>query len=174
MLKALLAATAPEAFAGLSARVHTELRLAAALVRRFLFALAREMQVPPRHHYPAAKNPSANGQSAPRTGAAFRLFEPVSPRHNPGPRPPPSGDSYIEWALALQRVQMLLAAMRAPEPLARRIAVRLARGAPPRLRDLPVPAFVLRRIAPAFDILLMRLDALARPDAWAGIDPDTG
>ncbi|MFN3913276.1 MAG: hypothetical protein ACK4OL_14575, partial [Hyphomonas sp.] len=65
-------------------------------------------------------------------------------------------------------------ALRRPLPRAQRHARRLARGAPPRLRERAVPWHVLRALPPALDCLLTRLDGLARPDDWSGLDPDTG
>ncbi|MBA3069617.1 MAG: hypothetical protein FP825_14190 [Hyphomonas sp.] len=47
VLKALLAATAPEAFAGIAARVHRELIYAGAYLRRYLLAIARGLVLPP-------------------------------------------------------------------------------------------------------------------------------
>jgi len=95
---------------------------------------------------------------------------PATPSHPSGAEPTPG----IEWALALNRAEALLAALRDPLPLARRLAFRLARNTAPPLRELPVRAHVLRAIPPQWDALLMRLDSLARPDAWAGMHPDTG
>ena len=80
----------------------------------------------------------------------------------------------VDWALALHRAELLLVALRRPLPLARRLARRLARGHAPSLRDLPVPWHVLRALPPALDSLRTRLDCLARPDHWSGLDPDTG
>jgi hypothetical protein len=54
VLKSLLAATAPEGFAGLSVRVGRELAWAGAFVRRYLLALARELVLPPVRVRPPA------------------------------------------------------------------------------------------------------------------------
>ena len=80
----------------------------------------------------------------------------------------------MDWAIALHRTEILLAALRRPLPMARRLARRLARGAPPALHEAAVPWHVLRALPPALDSLLTRLDCLARPDVWSGLDPDTG
>ncbi|MEQ9506947.1 MAG: hypothetical protein RLO80_11810 [Hyphomonas sp.] len=174
VLKALLTATAPPAFPSIAAHIYAELRLSGALVRRYLFALAHEFQLPPAHPCPApapARQSTEAPSSARSHASGFRICEPISLSRGGARAPVP--DTYVEWALALQRVEALLAALRRPDPIARRIALRLARRRPPRLRELPVPAFVIRRIAPVFDILLMQLDALAQPDAWAGIGLDS-
>lgn len=152
VLKTLLTAKAPSAFPAIAAQIFTELRLGGALVRRYLFALAHEFQLPPAHQWPAPApaRQSANAPSGPRNQTSgFRTCEPVSLSR--GGRRAPVPETYAERAIALQRVETLLAALRQPEPIARRIALCLARRRPPRLRELPAPAFVIRRIAPVFD-----------------------
>lgn len=172
VLKALLTATAPPAFPSIAAHIYAELRLSGALVRRYLFALARELQLPPPVPRLVGTPQADHGAHTPRRpSSGFRIGEPVKASRGGAHVPVP--DTYVEWALALQRTETLLAALREPEPIARRIARQLARGATPPLRELPIPAFVIRRIAPVFDILLMRLDAIARPDAWVGIELDS-
>lgn len=44
----------------------------------------------------------------------------------------------------------------------------------PALRELTVPAHILRAIPSECGAFLMRLDSLARPGAWAGMHPHTG
>lgn len=173
-LKALLAATAPEAFGLISAGVQRELRYAAAFLRRYLLALARELTLPPLRPRAAAPAPPSAG--APRRGreAPFCLTEPPAAYGASRARPPGVPCPPVEWAIALKRAEAMLAALRGPLPFARRLARRLERGAPPALRSLAVPAHVLRAIPPALDILLMRIDIMARPDVWSGLDPDTG
>ncbi|MBK8196957.1 MAG: hypothetical protein IPK75_01210 [Acidobacteria bacterium] len=175
VLKALLAATAPEAFASIAAHVHRELRYAGAFLRRYLLALARQLVLPP----PRPRAAAPDGPAPPRErgrarSAPFSLAELPPARRPPGPGHAPYPDDYVNWAIALSRAETLLAALQRPLPLARRLARQLARGAAPVLRDLAVPAFVLRTLPPALDALLMRLDQIARPDAWAGLDPDSG
>lgn len=175
VLKALLAATAPEAFAAISARVHRKLRYAGAYLRRYLLALARQVVLPPLRPRPPRPAPPGLPR-APRRALAFPvcLSEPPSLRRVPGAGLSGAPNPQVDWALALQRAEALLGALRRPLPRARRLARQLARGAAPALRDLAVPAHVLRTLPPALDLLLTRLDLIARPDHWAGIEPDTG
>lgn len=175
VLKALLAATAPEAFAAISAQVHRELRYAGAYLRRYLLALARQLVLPPPRPRAAAA-PSSPAPPRERRTLTFPLClsEPPAARRPPGARPAGDPNPNVDWAIALQRAEVLLAALRRPLPLARGLARQLARGAVPVLRDLAVPAHVLRALPPWMDNLLTQLDCLARPDHWSGIDPDTG
>lgn len=175
VLKALLAATAPDAFGAISARVHGELRYAGAFLRRYLLALAQGLDLAPLRARPQA--PASTAPPEPRAtrcrAAPFPLAElPADPRPPRGPQA--AASPHADWAIALHRTEILLAALRAPLPIARRLARRLARGAPPVLREAAVPWHVLRALPPALDCLLTRLDCLARPDIWSGIDPDTG
>jgi hypothetical protein len=175
VLRDLLRSAQPGGYGAVAAGVHRELAWAGAYVRRYLLALARTLVLPPlRLRTPAAPEAA----SRPRLRRCpldkpLTLSEPPAPRRAPGryrgqPSPPE-----VEWALALQRTETLLAALRRPLPIARRLARRLARGAAPVLRALAVPWHVIRAIPPARDIILTRLDRLARPDHWRGI-PDTG
>lgn len=176
VLKALLAATAPEAFAPLSAGVCQQLRFASAFVRRYLFALARQLVLPPVRVRPAAA-PVAPGEAPARRRPFYpplALGEPPSPPRAPGPRPAAPACPPVDWAIALRRTEGLLAVLRCPLPVARRLARRLSGDAAPPLRALAVPWHVLRALPPALDCLLSRLDGLARPEAWAGLDPETG
>jgi hypothetical protein len=173
VLKALLAATEPGRFAAIAAHVHRELVYAGAYVRRYLLALAQDLVLAPLR----VRAPSVRSGTRVRRRPLDRplsLAEPPARKRPPGrPRGPPSSP-YVEWALALQRTETLLAALRSPLPIARRLARRLARGAPPVLREAAVPWHVLRALPPALDCLLTRLDCLARPALWSGIDPDPG
>ncbi len=177
ILKALLAATDPAAFASVAAHAHRQLAFAGAFVRRYLLALARSLDLPPLPaRAPAAPRAAAPVAVPPRRRAArpFPLSEPPRAPRPPRARPDGPANPQVDWALALHRAEILLAALRRPLPLARRLARRLARGRAPSLRDLPVPWHVLRAFPPALDSLLTRLDCLARPDHWSGLDPDTG
>ena len=174
-LRDMLRGLSPGGFPAMATHIATELRLCGALVRRYLFALAREIILPPLRlaaaHQPTQAAPSAQVHDR------ARRFDPGERRcpkaaFRPGTAPDPAPE--LQWALALHSAEVLLAALRDPLPLARRLAFRLARGKAPPLRELPVPSHVLRAVHPLFDALLMRLDALARPDAWAGMHPDTG
>lgn len=176
MLKALLAGAQPTGYGAIAAQVHRELIYAGAFVRRYLLALARELALPPlRPRAPAS--PDAPRDTPPRRFRLDRpltLAEPPVPKRPRGPSPPPVGDAYVEWALALQRAEALLAALRQPLPIAKALARRLARGQAPVLREAALPWHVLRALPPWKDILLMRLDQRARPSLWAGLEIDTG
>jgi hypothetical protein len=179
VLKSLLAATAPEVFAGLSVRVRRELAWAGAFVRRYLLALARALVLPPvrqktQKGAPAAPASLPDTPARRRLARPFCLAEPPAPQRAPGtPRGEPASP-HVEWALALHRTELLLAALRRTLPLAQRLARRMARGHPPLLRASAVRWHVLRALPPALDTLLTRLDCLARPDHWSGIEPDLG
>lgn len=175
VLKALLLAAAPGGFTAISARVNRELIYAGAFVRRYLLAVARGLVLPPLR----ARGPAAATAAAPRLRhrpleRPLPLGEPPARKRAPGRKRGAPSSAEIEWALALQRTETLLAALRRPLPIARRLARRLARGAAPRLRDLAIPWHIIRALSPALDILLTRLDRHARPDHWSGIAPDTG
>jgi len=133
-----------------TARVHRDLLLTAAPCRRYLFAFARTMTVPARRTQ-TERAPETDGETrAPcRRTCTLRVIE-SSPVRRPGAASSIPSAPYIEWALAF----------------------RLAHQTEPPLRDLPVRAHVLGAIPPAFDTLLMRLGARARPEAWAGTDLD--
>lgn len=155
---------------------------AGAYVRRYLLALAQGLVLPPLRQKPQTRAPAAPKAAGPyaipprrrRLESPLPLAEPP-----PVPRPARGGQDlpaspHVDWAIALHRTEILLAALRRPLPIALRLARRLARGLPPLLRALAVPWHVLRALPPALDCLLTRLDCLARPDHWSGIDPDTG
>jgi hypothetical protein len=175
-LRALLRAASPDSFAVIAARVCRELRLSGALVRRYLFALARDIALPPLCVPPTRNDPYTRNQAV-TPGRRTSRFDPgerpAARRAAPASTPPDPAPA-VQWALALNAAEALLAVLRDPLPAARRLAFRLARDKSPPLRELPVPAHILRAVHPALDALLMRLDALARPDAWAGMHPDTG
>jgi hypothetical protein len=174
MLKALLMATPAAGYASISVHICRELRFAGAFLRRYLLALARTLVLPPLRAAPA--RPARYGEALPLAPSPRRDRAPRLNLSEPPPRPRAPGaaradasDPQIEWTLAWQRTQMLLAALRHPLPIARALARRLAReGAPPAGR-LPRSADVPRALAPGFDHLLQRLSHLARPDA----PPDT-
>ncbi|WP_291196872.1 hypothetical protein [Hyphomonas sp.] len=175
-LRALIRAASPDGFAAIAARVRRELRLTSALVRRYLFAVAYGITLPP----PRATRPPADPHTV-NSGPGLRRREPAfDPGERPGacraahPAGPSAPEPGFQWAVALNSAEAPLAVLRNPLPAARRLAFRFARDKAPPLHELPVPSHVLRAVPPALDALLMRLDALARPDAWAGMHPDTG
>lgn len=162
VLRALLRAAQPGGYGAIAAGIHRELAWAGAFVRRYLLALARGLVLHPlRLRCRPLDKP-------------LTLSEPPAPKRAPGRHRGAPSPEQVEWALALQRTETLLAALRRPLPIARRLARRLTRGAAPVLRALAVPWHVIRGLPPARDILLTRLDVLARPDHWSGLDPDTG
>jgi len=179
VLKSLLAATAPEGFAGISARARRELAWAGAFVHLYLLALAQQLVLPPLRQRmqklaPAAPASLPEARGRRRLVRLFCLAEPPAPKRAPGLLRDDPSSPHVEWALALHRTETLLAALRRPLPLAQRLARRLARGCPPGLREAVVRWHVLRALPPALDSLLTRLDCLARPDLWSGIEPDFG
>ncbi|MBA3069616.1 MAG: hypothetical protein FP825_14185 [Hyphomonas sp.] len=124
---------------------------------------------------PAAPKPAGRDAIPPRRRlAGLPLTEPPPVRRPPRARPDLPANPHAEWAIALHRTEILPAALRRSLPLALRLARRLARGQPPTLRESAVPWHVLHDLSLALDCLLTRLDGLARPDAWSGIDPDPG
>ena len=153
-LRQLLRATAPETFAAiaLDARAH----------------LAAELVLPPRAKPPLTDHPAERaGAPKGRRDYRFPLIEkPSKPSQSASGEDPPE----LQWALLVQAAQRLAEVMANPAPHARRLARRFGTLLVPGLRDLAVPWHIIRRIGPALDILLMRLDQRARPQAWAGLD----
>jgi hypothetical protein len=171
-LRTLLQAAAPEAFAAIAGEARARLVVLTALVRRYIHILAAEIILPPsRSRAPLPDNP-AHAPSARRAGGyLFPLIEtPSRPgRGTGGGEDPPA----LQWALLMEAAARLAEVLRDPAPHARRLARRFGTLTVPGLRDLAVPWHITRRIDPALDVLICRLDALARPEAWAGLDPDT-
>lgn len=168
-LRALLRATAPEAFAGIALNARAQLIALTALVRRYIHVLAAELLLPAgRAPAPASDNPAipAARQRAERR-YLFPLIEAPAgeSRRSAGEDPPE-----LQWALLLEAAARLAEVLANPAPHARRLARRFGTLLVSGLRDLPVPWHVVRRLGPAIDNLLMRLDQAARPQAWAGLD----
>ncbi len=168
-LRALLRATAPEAFAGIALSARAQLIALTALVRRYIHVLAADLILPQRRPpAPAAVHP---GPPAPRPRSTPRYLFPLievpagASRRSAGEDPPE-----LQWALLLEAAARLAEVLANPAPHARRLARRFGTLLVPGLRDLPVPWHVVRRLGPAMDNLLMRLDQAARPQAWAGLD----
>jgi hypothetical protein len=171
-LRRLLRGAAPEAFAAIAAESRALLAAAAALVRRYIHVLAAALcPGPPRA---ASAKPACTPPRRPAPSAGRYLF-PLTERPAPprGKAPPGGGaDSpVLQWHLlwAAAAAARLAAVMANPMPHARRLA-RYQRAGPAPLRELPVPWHVLRRLGPGVDVVLMRLDQAARPEAWAGLD----
>jgi len=86
--------------------------------------------------------------------------------HAPGGEGPPA----LQWALLWQAVSQLVSVMANPAPHARRLARFVRPRTDDATRELPARWHVIRRLGPYVDTLLNRLDQLARPQAWEGLD----
>jgi hypothetical protein len=173
VLRALLTAIAPEAFASVSAEARARLTHLTALVRRYIHILAAETVLPPpRQAKPGLRDTKARQPRRPFE-TPFKLIErPAPPSHrrasNSDGDPP-----QLQWALLWDAARRLNDVMADSARHARRLALYLRKHAAAPLRDLPVPWPVLRRLGPEADALLTHFDKRARPHAWAGLDPDT-
>lgn len=170
-LHALLLATAPELFAGVSVQARAQLAAAAALVRRYIHVLAAELALPPAPPRPPAvqtANPSAPGSSS--REAPWRLTEPLAPRRAARAGTGAKDTPMLQWALTLAALQRLSAVMADPAAHARRLAVFLRRESRETLRPAPARWAVIRQLPVFTDALLSRLDQAARPAAWAGLN----
>lgn len=164
-LRTLLRATAPEVFAQIALDARAQLAALTALVRRYIHVLAADIILP----LPQTRPPTERGRIRARTSHRylFPLIEtPSRPSLAAGSEDPPQ----LQWALLMEAAARLAAVLANPEPHARRLARRFGKLIVPCLRDLPVRWSVIRRIGPVMDTLLIRLDAAARPQAWAGLD----
>jgi hypothetical protein len=165
-LRALLRATAPEAFAGIALDARAHLAALTALVRRYIHVLAAEIILPP----PQTRGPTEHRASSGGASRSylFPLIETparASASATGGEDPP-----QLQWALLMEAATRLAEVLANPEPHARRLARRFGTLTVPGLRDLAVPWHIIRRIGPVIDTLLIRLDQAARPQAWAGLD----
>jgi hypothetical protein len=166
-LRRLLGGCAPDAFASIAAEARLRLSVAAALVRRYIHVLAAEMVLAPLR--PARPVPDRPARPRLWRAPLFALTEEVRSARTRLPARTPDPPA-LQWALIAEAVSRLGAVLADPQPHARRLARRLRRGKGASLRDLPVPAPVLRRLAPETDALLCRFDRAARPSVWATID----
>ncbi|MBK8198045.1 MAG: hypothetical protein IPK75_06715 [Acidobacteria bacterium] len=167
-LRGLLRAARPETFRHIALDARAQLAALTAMVRRYLHVLAAALRLPPAPPLPPLPDIPDQRQGGPGAG---RYRFPVIER--PARRSCASAgedDAEMQLALLLEAVQRLAEVMANPAPHALRLARRLRRFTGEALRELPVPWHVIRRIHPAVDVLLIRLDAAARPEAWAGID----
>ena len=169
-LRRLLQAAAPEAFAAIAAEARWRLAAATALVRRYIHVLAADISLPPVR---LLARPSPTDQPPPGQRRwqerRFPLIELARLARGGGPVAAPDPPA-LQWALLMEAAARLCRVMADPQPHARRLARTLRRQDSAPLRDLPVPAPILRRLPPAVDILLCRLDAAARPAAWKPIE----
>jgi hypothetical protein len=167
-LRALLRATAPEAFAAIAKEARAQLIAITALVRRYIHVLAAELVLPP----PRARPPSTEDKPKPaaaRRGARAPLFALIE---NPARTGGGEGEDphALQWALLMEAATRLVGVLANPAPHARRLARRFGTMLHAGLRESPMPWHIIRRVGPGIDTLLLRLDQAARPQAWAGMD----
>lgn len=164
-LRTLLRATSPDAFAVIARDARTRLIALTALVRRYIHVLAADILLPRPKPRPPTEHSGARAKSS--RNYLFPLIEtPSRPgRATTGEDPPD-----LQWALLMEAATRLAEVLVNPAPHARRLARRFGTLLVPGLRDLPVPWHVTRRLPPEIDVLICRLDAAARPEAWAGLD----
>lgn len=168
-LRALLRATAPEAFAAIAKEARAQLIAAAALVRRYIHVLAAELVLPP----PRVRPPSTEDNPIPATtrrGARAPLFPLIENPARSGGGGEGEDPPALQWTLLMEAATRLVGVLANPAPHARRLARRLGTLLHAGLRDLPAPWHVIRCVGPGIDTLLLRLDQAARPQAWAGMD----
>ncbi len=167
-LRQLLRATAPEAFAQIALDARAHLAAITAMVRRYIHILAADITLPPRAISPPTDHLAERTRSrGGRRDYLFPLIEsPSKPSRATLGKDPPE----LQWAILMEAAQRLVSVMANPAPHALRLARALRRCTGEALRELPVRWSVIRRIGPVVDTLLLRLDQLARPKAWAGID----
>lgn len=167
-LRALLRGTPLEAFAQIALDARAQLAVVTAMVRRYIHVLAAEVCLPPAPARPPLPDVPAGraGRSSTRR-YLFPLVECPAGASRPSQGEDPPG---LQLAFLMQAAQRLADVMANPASHALRLARRLRRAVDASLRELPVPWHIIRRIHPATDALLTRLDAAARPQAWAGMD----
>ncbi|MEQ9505609.1 MAG: hypothetical protein RLO80_05020 [Hyphomonas sp.] len=165
-LRKLLQAADPYAFASIAREARAQLAVITALIRRYIHILAAELVLPPpRATVPSADNPGAGTSHA--SGYLFPLIEtPSRASASSAGQDPPE----LQWAILMDAAERLVSVLANPARHARRLARRFGTLLVPGLRETPVPWHVTRRVGPFVDTLLMRLDQLARPQAWAGLD----
>ena len=170
VLRELLMATAPEAFAAISAEARARLTHLTALVRRYIHILAAETVLPPpRGGKPVLKDTKARQTRRPFE-TPFKLIERPAPARTGSSKPSDGDPPELQWALLLDAARRLNDVMADPARHARRLARYLRKHAEAPLRDLAVPWYVLRRLGPQADALLIQLDHKARPKAWENLD----
>jgi hypothetical protein len=165
-LRTLLRATSPDAFAAIARDARTRLIALTALVRRYIHVLAADIVLPPRRQtHPLAEHKTIGAKSS-----RNYLFPLIETQSRPGRATTGEDPPDLQWALLMEAATRLAEVLANPAPHARRLARRFGTLLVPGLRDLPVPWHVTRRLPPEIDVLICRLDAAARPEAWAGLD----
>ena len=169
-LRTFLRGAVPGKFDKVAATARAHLMAAAALVRRYIHVLAAELALPPLAvgvtPKPAGETPRKQ-QS--RRDTLFRLTEIIDTIKRAS-KPGGTDTPFVQWALMMEAARRLALVLNHPEKHALRLARLLRRQARATLKDLPVPASLLKRLAPWTDELLLRLDEEAKPEAWAGIN----
>ena len=169
-LRVFLRGAVPDKFDKAAATARAHLMAAAALVRRYIHVLAADLALPP---LPVGGSPKTAGETPTkqqrRRDALFRLTE-LADTIKRASKGGGSDTPFVQWALMMEAARRLALVLNHPEKHALRLARLLRRKARATLKDLPVPASILKRLAPWTDALLQRLDEEARPEAWAGIN----
>ena len=169
-LRAFLRGAVPSEFDKAAAAARAHLMAAAALVRRYIHVLAADLALPPLPVGVSKENSKRNPEKLQQSREApFRLTERIGATSSSSPSEG-SDTPFIQWALMMEAARRLTFVLNHPEKHALRLARLLRRQARATLKDLPVPASVLKRLAPWADALLLRLDEEARPQDWAGIN----
>ena len=170
-LRMLLREAVPEHFHRIAAEARAQLIAATALVRRYIHVLAAEITLPEPRPVGA---PAKNSNETPRTNKArrealFCLIEQVRPASRPSTSDG-ADTAFVQWALMMEAARRLALVLNHPEKHALRLARMLRRRKGATLKAPPIPAGILRRLAPWTDALILRLDEEARPEAWAGLN----
>lgn len=170
VLRELLTAIAPEAFASVSAEARARLTHLTALVRRYIHILAAETVLPPpRKAKPGLRDTKPREPRRPFE-TPFKLIERPAPLRARASTQTEGDPPQLQWALLLDAARRLNDVMADPARHARRLALYLRKHTEAPLRDLAVPWSVLRRLGPEADALLIQLDQRARPQAWENLD----
>jgi hypothetical protein len=169
-LRVFLRGAVPDKFDRVAATARAHLMAAAALVRRYIHVLAADIALPP---LPVGASPQSSNATPTklqrRRDSLFRLTELIDTLKRAS-NSNGSNTPFVQWALMMEAARRLALVLNHPEKHALRLARLLRRQARRTLKDLPVPASLLKRLAPWTDALLLRLDEEARPQAWAGIN----
>ena len=136
----------------------------AAMLRRLLHLLAREIVLPPLR-VRTAPEPLASHGCARKPSLGFRLTETPRERTPRAPNPAPTSDTpELSHALFLERLAVLASVYRARHRIARRLARRVQSNRAP-LAATPLPAPQMQRLPEGFRAMLEFLDVwVAAPD----------
>ena len=136
----------------------------AAMLRRLLHLVAREVILPPLR-VRTAPEPFASPARSRKPALGFRLTEVPRERTPRMPNPSPTPDTpELSYALFLERLAVLANVYRARHRIARRLARRVQSGRAP-LAATPLPAPQMRRLPEGFRAMLEFLDVwLVTPD----------